>query len=869
MASTNAQRKRISKNTSQKKNTSKKAPAAPPKKPVRPEVKIFVTSFILLVLFLSYYTPVFGIFGGFIKNFGLAFFGFPAYIIPIYLTAIFVHRTVRGTVKPFGKIYVCAAGITVLLSCILTINASYGEKGYISSFSDLIEGGVTMTDGGIFGGLGMPIMSFCGVIVRRIILIFFIIVLVAAATKFVPIILAVRYAGKFYKYALEKVREVREASYDEYEEEYVYEEQAPIPKKKQPEKPLPKEEKARGKKRTEEKEPPAAENKKPGMKESMDINIFIPSAPSKEPEYPRDDLSDIEIFRFDDTVRAHKPEETTESYVPEPETAPLPDDTELPPSDDAASDGELFEDVDPSDALSQIKKPLEKPESTPASAISKKTDDPDQDKPLEIFDDTEVVPYEFPPITLLERGNDRAAAGGASDLRALGAKLIETLRSFGVEAKLLETKRGPSVTRFEIQPRSGIKVKKITELSDDIALNLAAISVRIEAPIPGKSAVGIEIPNSGNSIVRLRDVIDSPEFKNMKSKTSFAVGKDITGLPVIADIAKMPHALIAGATGSGKSVCVNSLITSILYKADPNEVKFIMIDPKVVELSVYNGIPHLLIPVVTDPKKAAGALNWAVQEMTRRYKLFEEANTRNLDGYNRIIAEKGEKPLERIVIIVDELADLMMVAPHDVEDAIQRLTQLARAAGMHLIVATQRPSVNVITGVIKANIPTRIAFAVSSQIDSRTILDGSGAEKLLGKGDMLFLPFGASKPTRVQGAFIDDPEVNRVVEFVKQQEVKYDEDVMEKIESGVSLETDKQGKDADEYLPRAIQIVVEAGQASASLLQSRLGVGYARARRLVEQLEARGIVGPYEGSKPRTVLLSRAEYAEMMMQSEE
>ncbi len=482
---------------------------------------------------------------------------------------------------------------------------------------------------------------------------------------------------------------------------------------------------------------------------------------------------------------------------------------------------------------------------------------------------SELPPYEFPPISLLERNVERAKDGKTVDLREQARVLIETLKSFGVDAKILEVNKGPTVTRFEIQPATGVKVSKITNLADDIALNLAAVSVRIEAPIPGKAAVGIEIPNIGNSIVRLREVIDSDAFRNFPAKTAFALGKDITGTPIVTDISKMPHALIAGATGSGKSVCINALVTSIIYKADPNEVKFIMIDPKVVELSVYNGIPHLLIPVVTDPRKAAGALNWAVQEMTKRYKMFADNNVRDIKGYNELAEIQGEKKLEQIIIIVDELSDLMMVAPRDVEDSICRLAQMARAAGMHLVIATQRPSVDVITGVIKANVPSRIAFAVSSQIDSRTILDMGGAEKLLGKGDMLFLPMGASKPTRIQGAFISDKEVERIVEFVKQSEVKYDEDVMEKIENGNTGERDNDGGDADELLPQAIEIVVEAGQASASLLQRRLKVGYSRAGRLVDQLEARGIIGPHEGAKPRAVLISRAEYAEMMMQSGE
>ncbi|MBQ3111065.1 MAG: DNA translocase FtsK [Clostridia bacterium] len=514
----------------------------------------------------------------------------------------------------------------------------------------------------------------------------------------------------------------------------------------------------------------------------------------------------------------------------------------------------------------------EMPQESTASDMAAKPVKKEPNVAIELTEDDfieQVKPYEFPPIDLLERNVSKAESGKGVDLREQAMRLVETLKSFGVDAKVLEVSKGPTVTRFELQPATGVKVSKIVNLADDIALNLAALSVRIEAPIPGKAAVGIEIPNTGNTMVRLREVIDSDEFKNFKAKTAFALGKDISGTPIVTDISKMPHVLIAGTTGSGKSVCINSLITSILYKADPNEVKFIMIDPKVVELKVYNGIPHLLIPVVTDPKKAAGALNWAVQEMTKRYKMFADNNVRDLKGYNELAELQGEKKLEQIIIIVDELADLMMVAPRDVEDAICRLAQMARAAGMHLVIATQSPRADIITGLIKTNIPSRIAFAVQSQLDSRIIMDIGGAEKLLGKGDMLFLPMGASKPTRIQGAFISDNEVEKIIEFVKQDDIKYDEDVLEKIESGVAPEKEESAGDADEFLPKAIEIVVEAGQASASLLQRRLSVGYSRAGRLIDQLEARGIIGPHEGAKPRAVLISRAEYAEMMMQNPE
>ena len=441
-------------------------------------------------------------------------------------------------------------------------------------------------------------------------------------------------------------------------------------------------------------------------------------------------------------------------------------------------------------------------------------------------------------------------------------KLEKTLLSFGVEAKILEVTKGPSVTRFELQPKAGIKVSKIVNLSDDIALGLAAKGVRIEAPIPGKSAIGIEVPNKEQTPVFFREILESNEFKNNNYKVACALGKDITGKCIVTDISKMPHVLIAGATGSGKSVCINTLIVSILYKYSPEDVKLLMVDPKVVELNVYNGIPHLLIPVVTDPKRAAAALNWAVNEMTRRYKLFADNGVRNVDSYNELV-KKGvvEEKLPYIVIIIDELADLMMACPRDVEDYICRLAQMARAAGMHLVIATQRPSVDVITGLIKANVPSRISFAVSSQVDSRTILDSTGAEKLLGKGDMLFYPVGESKPKRVQGAFISEEEVENVVSFIKdiKSDSKCESEILEYINSASDTSI-KSNEDCDELLDEAIKIVVETGQVSTSYLQRRLRIGFNRAARIVEELEKNRIISARDGNKPRQVLMSKEEF---------
>jgi len=480
--------------------------------------------------------------------------------------------------------------------------------------------------------------------------------------------------------------------------------------------------------------------------------------------------------------------------------------------------------------------------------------------------------YVFPPLELLNRSREsersmkQIRAGAAENAR----KLEATLESFGIGAKVINVSVGPAFTRYELQPAPGIKVSRIVNLTDDIALNLAASGVRIEAPIPGKAAIGIEIPNKEVAPICLRSVLESPEFMNHESKLAVALGKDITGENTVVDLAKMPHILIAGATGSGKSVCINSIIISLLYKATPEEVRLLMIDPKVVELGVYNGIPHLLIPVVTDPNKAAGALRWAVSEMTTRYKLFAERGVRDLLGYNASVEETGEgHKLPQIVIIIDELADLMMVAPHDVEDSICRLAQMARAAGMHLVIATQRPSVNVITGVIKANIPSRIAFAVSSQVDSRTILDMAGAEKLLGKGDMLYYPVGVPKPIRVKGAFVSDKEVEMVVEFVKNQmRALYDEDILENINEDSDGDGDETPDECDEILPQAIEAVIECGQASVSFIQRKFKVGYARAGRIIDQMAERNIISGYEGSKPRRVLITRERWEEMKMNNQ-
>lgn len=531
--------------------------------------------------------------------------------------------------------------------------------------------------------------------------------------------------------------------------------------------------------------------------------------------------------------------------------------------------------LDYSDIRPLDKKPesleIEKPVSENTSAQEKKK--PIKLKPGELEKEKEAVehlieeqkkpekPYMFPSLQLLDDHKRNGTQSNRSEVMARARLLEKTLGDFGVRAKVSEVSVGPTVTRFELQPEPGVKVSKIVNLSNDLALSLATSDVRIEAPIPGKAAIGIEVPNQETDLVHMREIVASPVFRNHRSKIAFALGKKLSGSVVMADISRMPHLLIAGATGSGKSVCINSILISILYKATPDEVKLILIDPKMVELNNYNGIPHLLIPVVTDPKHAAGALNWGIKEMTKRYQSFKEAGVRDINRFNEVAKEKGQETMPRIVIVIDELADLMMVSPREVENAICRLAQLARAAGIHLVLATQRPSVDVITGLIKANIPSRISFSVSSMTDSRTILDMGGAEKLLGRGDMLYYPSGEPKPVRIQGTFISDKEVERVVDFVKQDgEPDYSDKIIEEIkENNTPVNSDFD----DDMLPKAIEIAMENGTISTSQIQRKLRLGYSRAGRIIDEMEERGIISGPDGSKPRKVLMQRNELEDL------
>ena len=574
------------------------------------------------------------------------------------------------------------------------------------------------------------------------------------------------------------------------------------------------------------------------------------------------------------------------------ETTPTPDEEEIellgsfeeePPMDVQALD-ELF--AEKATPTAPYEKLVEVVEEEPTIQPEPITDEIEEELEEDDFTAEEKkenhipeIAYELPPLDCLDKPKLNSNTGSADELRQRGEIIVKTLKSFGVGTRIVDICQSPSVTRFELQPDPGVKISKITALADDIAMNLAAYGVRIEAPIPNKNAVGIEVPNAEKAMVTLREILESGSFKNSKSKLNVALGRDIQGEATCADLAKMPHLLVAGTTGSGKSVCLNTMIVSLLYNAKPDEVKLIMIDPKKVEFTVYRSIPHLLVPVVADPRKAAGALSWAVAEMDKRYALFADNGVRNLQGYNNYAVAEGLPKMPQIVIIIDELSDLMMAASNEVEDSICRLAQKARAAGMHLIVATQRPSVDVITGLIKANIPSRIAFAVKSQIDSRTIIDTQGAEKLLGNGDMLYCPVGLSKPVRVQGSYVSDDEIERVIDFVTSQgEVKYDDAVMQEIElkaaqdgkkkSGSAVDTENMGSGGDygdEMFPKAVEVVLEAGMASTTLLQRKLKLGYARAARIVDELSEKGIIGPFEGSKPRKVLITKEQWYQMQL----
>ncbi len=801
-------------------------------------------------------------------------------VLMIYVAVITAMEKPRGSIS--GKVWMTV--VVIVLFC--TTGFVFGGREIPDglNFWEYIVHLYTQnagTGGGVVGGLlGLPLIRAAGELGARIIilLLLFVAVMVLTGTTLMGLFRTIKRPVDMVSEGLENARQRRE------EERLILERDAqidvplepqlpahpvrvetpaslfpPPPEKKKAEKKNDKLERLKsvfGVEESEEQESATAAEVSASAQESAGLPQQVEEG-AQALERALEEIEDIPIPAPQvDAVRSAPVQKEPVFPLPDREKFPV---EEAPPVPDDVK--ELTE------KFMEEKEQKDRKEATPAQVTQYQAAEP-------------VKAYCFPPVTMLAVSPHGNPAMETEELQTNGRILVDTLKSFGVQTKILDICRGPAVTRYEIQPAAGVKISKITNLSDDLALNLAATGVRIEAPIPGKAAVGIEVPNKSRSTVRMRELVESNSFQTSKSKLSVALGRDIAGQPVIADLAKMPHLLIAGTTGSGKSVCINSLIISMLYKASPDEVRFLMIDPKAVELTEYNGMPHMLVPVVTDPRKASGALGWAVSEMMKRYKIFSECNVRNLQGYNHLAAsqdyqdENGQPmpSMPQIVIIIDELADLMMAAPKEVEDSICRLAQLARAAGMHLVVATQRPSVDVVTGLIKANIPSRIALTVSNAVDSRTILDAGGAEKLLGNGDMLFAPVGSTKPLRVQGCYVSDDEISSIVEFVKKaKSIEYDEKVIEEIERNAASESkgddsgDSEGG-GDPMIDEAIKCVVEAGQASTSLLQRRLRLGYARAGRLIDEMEQLGVVGPHEGSKPRQVLMTYAQWMERNMQ---
>ncbi|MBQ3038216.1 MAG: DNA translocase FtsK [Clostridia bacterium] len=792
-------------NKKKRKNTKRKVQQT--RKGMHYSMSVVILAFCAVLSALFVYIKADAILSDIIRSLLLNLFSVSAYILPFVLggLAIYVSR-VKRTDKLTFKLTLS------MVSCII-VSALYQlfTQGFMD-YSALAVYATELVGGGIIGGcLANILHSLLGTAISSIILIFALLCTVSIIIKISVFSLAATFISGLFKMR-DEIEEVN--YYDSYEQ-----------------------------------------GKKVGKKISTASNT-------------RKDKKKNFDFSVGEGENDKKKEKETEAVATVKELETRIDEIvfnpDIPVDDEDVSLGVSLDEVEktPDEEQEEPSKPAgeKKPQKVEAVSEEEKTQIKEE---IDDSIETKVIEYVFPPISLLNKPV-ATSADKRREMQETANKLMEILRNFGVEAKLLQVTQGPSVTRYEIQPNTGIKLAKITGLAEDIALNLAVPTVLVAA-VPGKAAVGIEVPNTSVNMVSVRELLESTKFRDASSKLTVAFGKDIGGNVVVGDIAKMPHVLIAGSTGSGKSVCINTIITSILYKAKPEEVKLIMVDPKVVELGVYNGIPHLLIPVVTDPKRAAGALNWAVGEMMRRYALFAETGSRNLTGYNELMVKTGEEKLPQIVIIIDELADLMMVAAKEVEDYICRLAQLARAAGIHLIIATQRPSVDVITGLIKANVPSRIAFAVSSQVDSRTILDKGGAEKLLGKGDMLYHPTGLSNALRVQGAFVSDAEIENVISFIKENSevTHYSDDLAEhldKLASGdVAAEESQDEDDADDLLPEAINLAVELGQISTAMIQRRLKVGYARAGRIIDQMEMRGIISGANGSKPREVYMNRID----------
>ena len=829
---------------------------------LRGEIIILAALAVCILLVLSNF-GVGGIVGEAVSSVIFGLFGFMAYLLPFVIfgaVAFFVSN--KGNAHAYIKI-AAAVFLFVFIAAILELIFNSYTPGtplmsyYTAASEHRNAGGLT---GGCLVSLLCPLIGEIGTYVVLLILSVICVILITEKSLLAPL---GRQSRKAYEGARKK-----------------HQETAVIRAKK-------KEEQKAARAAAAEKNAGEAAGTKRRDRKVSGVSFATSLSPESESGGKKGKKKSPELYE----LTAENPDTQSESMSrPEPgfviNRAEEPSAAEMPETDPAeamrGTPDDLFGGAS-NTAMEESAAPAEEPKKSrrnkakDAAMVSAETES--VAAAVERAQEKEQPVYHTPPMSLLKRGKK---TGGDSDahLRATALKLEQTLQNFGVGVHVTNASCGPSVTRYELQPDQGVKVSKIVGLADDIKLNLAVADLRIEAPIPGKAAVGIEVPNKENTAVMLRDLLESSEFRSSKSPISFAVGKDIAGKVIVADIAKMPHLLVAGATGSGKSVCINTLIMSIIYKADPEQVKLILVDPKVVELSVYNGIPHLMIPVVTDPKKAAGALNWAVAEMEKRYKLFAEYNVRDLKGFNEKV-ERGEtgeeirKKLPQIVIIIDELADLMMVAPGEVEGAICRLAQLARAAGLHLILATQRPSVNVITGLIKANMPSRIAFSVSSGVDSRTIIDMNGAEKLLGKGDMLFYPSGYPKPVRVQGSFVSDKEVQDVVDFLihNNAAASYNDELEEHMNTNLPASGNaapaEGGDNRDTYFADAGRLIIDKEKASIGMLQRMFKIGFNRAARIMDQLAEAGVVGPEEGTKPRKVLMTKEEFEEYINNSSE
>ena len=861
MASKNNKSKKRTSNSQKKRKELEKQSGA-----MEDEIILIITIVASILIYLSYF-DLSGIVGEYVSGFLFGMIGLEAYILPIILffgTAF--HISNMGNRQAGRKLLSAAVFLVMLTAFIQLVTVPYDEN--MKIFEYYINSRENRTGGGIIGGI--LVMLLCGA---------FDVPATYVILTAVMIICMVVISGKaIFLYMAKKSKKSMEERIQHNRKRRLEIDEERARRGDIPERPHGRLFKAfllqdeddgeDGEEDTSNVINLKEKKSKKKSKKSNSVSPIVDMEPiSSSDKMPAEDkalaIDDISIQGLEDINRVPTYEDELNDKFGKGGTTSV----ERTESDVLSSEPDGTTDVERPNTSSNDGNVVKK---------SKEKISPKDIEDLNIDQSSQEKEYVFPSIKLLSPPKSKAGKAQITEknLKETAAKLQSTLDSFGVHVTITNVSCGPSVTRYELQPEHGVKVKSITSLSDDIKLNLAAPEIRIEAPIPGKSAVGIEVPNKENFVVTLREIIESPEFVNHPSDIAFSVGRDIGGQVIVADIGKMPHLLIAGATGSGKSVCINSLIMSILYKSKPSDVRMIMIDPKVVELNAYNGIPHLLIPVVTDPKKAAAALNWAVIEMTERYKKFADAGVRDLKGYNEKMREEAfqndetYQKLPQIVIIIDELADLMMVAPGEVEDAICRLAQMARAAGLHLIIATQRPSVNVITGVIKANIPSRIAFAVSSAVDSRTIIDGAGAEKLLGKGDMLFFPSGYPKPVRIQGTYVSDKEVSTVVESLikNNSEASYSEEVKETIENAKAQEAITAANDErDDYFVEAGRFIIEKDKASKGMLQREYRIGFNRAARIMDQLADVGVVGPEEGTKPRKILMSSEEYEQFLI----